>query len=164
MLPTDSVVQKVGRQSGLIFRRWIWWYYHMYAKNLSLFPNGLSNKKEPRLISSQTPWTSKSWPVFDIHGVKSNKQIEFCGCIIAGVHGAFAAGSSILGILFDQNLNHLELHGKLMKIKKKLFKWYQKYENVFQIIFSILKSFSSLLSWQFKMTAGYFIRRVIRIW
>ena len=49
--------------------------------------------------------------------MKSNKQIEFCGCIIAGVHGAFAAGSSILGILFDPNLNHLDLHGKLFDNK-----------------------------------------------
>ena len=49
--------------------------------------------------------------------MKSNKQIEFCGCIIAGVHGAFAAGSSILGIIFDSNLNHLDLHGKLIKMK-----------------------------------------------
>jgi hypothetical protein len=63
---------------------------------------------------------------------KRTKQIEFCGCIIAGVHGAFAAGSSILGIIFDANLNHLDLHG-----------------------------FSSLLSWQFKMTAGYFISDTI---
>ena len=53
--------------------------------------------------------------------VKSKKQIEFCGCIIAGVHGAFAAGSSILAILFDPNLNHLELHGKLIKNKKNYF-------------------------------------------
>ena len=43
------------------------------------------------------------------------KQVEFCGCIIAGVHGAFAAGSSILAILFDPNLNHLDIHGKLIK-------------------------------------------------
>ena len=113
----------------------------MYAKNLSLSPNGLSNKKEPRLISSQTPWTSKSWPVFDVHGVKSNKQIEFCGCIIAGVHGAFAAGSSILGILFDQNLNHLELHGKLMKIKKKYSNDIKNMKMYFRLFFQFLKVF-----------------------
>lgn len=53
--------------------------------------------------------------------MKSDKQIEFCGCIIAGVHGAFAAGSSILGVLFDANLNHLDLHGKLIKIKNLFY-------------------------------------------
>ena len=53
---------------------------------------------------------------------KRTKQIEFCGCIIAGVHGTFAAGSSILGILFDQNLNHLDIHGKWIKLDD-LRKW-----------------------------------------
>ena len=120
----------VKGQSRVIFRRWTWLYFRMHAKNLSLFLNGLSNKKEQRLISSQTPRDRKVWPnwsVFDTHGVKSSKQIEFCGCIIAGVHGAFAAGSSILGVLFDANLNHLDLHGKLIKIKNIFYKMTYSY-------------------------------------
>ena len=120
----------VKGQSRGIFRRWTWLYFRMHAKNLSLFLNGLSNKKEQRLISSQTPRDRKVWPnwsVFDTHGVKSSKQIEFCGCIIAGVHGAFAAGSSILGVLFDANLNHLDLHGKLIKIKNIFYKMTYSY-------------------------------------
>lgn len=63
---------------------------------------------------------------------KRSKQIEFCGCMIAGIHGTFAAGSSIVAICFDESLNHLDIHG-----------------------------YSSLLSWQFKMTAGYFISDTI---
>ena len=55
---TNFVRASVNGQSKVIFRRWIWLYFHMHAKNLSLFLNGLSNKKEPRLISSQTPWES----------------------------------------------------------------------------------------------------------
>ena len=39
------------------------------------------------------------------------QQIEFCGCVIAGIHGSFAAASSIIAILFDKNLSYTDING-----------------------------------------------------
>jgi hypothetical protein len=64
----------------------------------------------------------------------AGEQIEFCGCIIAGIHGSFAAGSSIIAILFDKNLSYTDLYGH-----------------------------STLLEWQFKMSIGYFISDTVQM-